>query len=162
MKVSTRGLRVYLRDLGPMPSLSEEDALALAKRIGLGDGAARARLIQAGLRIAVDIARQYERTGLPLLDLISEGQSALTGAVDRFHPGCGEGFRAFAGSLIRRSIERLVDGQEPAVRPAAAPAPVVTTPSRMDLAGAARAAARHRPVAFHRLNAGGRSSVPRE
>jgi DNA-directed RNA polymerase sigma subunit (sigma70/sigma32) len=152
MNAQGQGIRIYVREIGPIPSLSPADEVALAERMGRGDPEARARMIQAGFRLVVDIAREYERTGPPLLDLISEGQSALASAVDHFDPGRDFGFRAIAVSRIRRSIERLVDRRGPAARrPVTTDPPATASSSRMNVEVPASAGYKtiRRPLAFH-------------
>src|SRR6516164_2673630 len=77
-------LQLYLREIGQVKLLTPEEEIALAKRIKRGDKHAREHMIKANLRLVVKIARDYDGLGLPLLDLISEGNIGLMKAVERF------------------------------------------------------------------------------
>ena len=81
--------RLYLREIGEVKLLTRQQEIELAARIRRGDKKAREQLIKANLRLVVKIARDYEDLGLPLLDLISEGNIGLMKAVERFNPAMG-------------------------------------------------------------------------
>src|SRR5437879_10804426 len=83
---SENALNKYLREIGRIPLLTPQQEIELAGKIKEGDAAARERMINANLRLVVTIARDYINLGLPLLDLISEGNIGLTKAVERFDP----------------------------------------------------------------------------
>jgi RNA polymerase primary sigma factor len=89
-------LQLYLREIGQVRLLTPEEEIALARRIKRGDGQARERMINANLRLVVKIAREYEWIGLPLLDLINEGNLGLMKGVKRFDPGKGAKFSTYA------------------------------------------------------------------
>ena len=76
-------IEVYLHEIGQTPLLTPQEEIALAKRIKRGDKAARQHMIKANLRLVVKIAHDYENLGLPLLDLISEGNIGLMKAVEQ-------------------------------------------------------------------------------
>ncbi|MBU6179559.1 MAG: RNA polymerase sigma factor RpoD/SigA, partial [Verrucomicrobia bacterium] len=78
------GIKIYLREIGKTPLLTREEEVELADRIKKGDKEARAHMIKANLRLVVKIAQDYANYGLPLLDLISEGNIGLMKAVERF------------------------------------------------------------------------------
>ena len=80
------GIKIYLREIGKTPLLTREEEVQLADRIKNGDKEARAHMIKANLRLVVKIAHDYSNFGLPLLDLISEGNIGLIKAVERFDP----------------------------------------------------------------------------
>ena len=80
---------LYLREIGQTPLLTPEEEIELAKRIKRGDRRARDQMIKANLRLVVKIARDYEGYGLPLLDLINEGNIGLMKGVERFNPKKG-------------------------------------------------------------------------
>src|ERR1041385_4358439 len=81
--------RLYLREIGQTPLLTPEEEVELARRIKRGDKKAREQMIKANLRLVVKIARDYEGFGLPLLDLINEGNIGLMKGVERFDPKKG-------------------------------------------------------------------------
>src|ERR1700744_3627085 len=83
------GIKIYLREIGQTPLLTREEEVKLARRIKRGDQAARQQMIKANLRLVVKIAQDYANYGLPLLDLISEGNIGLMKAVERFDPNKG-------------------------------------------------------------------------
>src|SRR5437899_8493472 len=79
-------IKLYLREIGQVKLLTPQEEIELAARIKKGDKKAREQMIKANLRLVVKIARDYEGIGLPLLDLISEGNIGLMKAVERFDP----------------------------------------------------------------------------
>ena len=85
-------IKLYLREIGQVKLLTPEEEIELAARIKKGDRKAREQMIKANLRLVVKIARDYEGIGLPLLDLISEGNIGLMKAVERFDPRKGGNF----------------------------------------------------------------------
>src|SRR5580704_9820222 len=82
-------IKLYLREIGQVKLLTPQEEIELAARIKKGDKKAREQMIKANLRLVVKIARDYEGIGLPLLDLISEGNIGLMKAVERFDPKKG-------------------------------------------------------------------------
>mgnify|MGYP001829107889 CR=1 FL=1 len=82
-------LNRYFQEIKDIPRLTREDEIDLARRIRKGDAEARDRLINANLRLVVKIARKYQNCGLPLEDLVSEGNVGLTTAAERFDPSFG-------------------------------------------------------------------------
>jgi RNA polymerase primary sigma factor len=109
-------LDLYLREIGRVPLLAHEDLLALAWRARAGDEGARKHIILANLRLVVHIARGYRNRGLPMLDLIEEGNLGLIHAVDRFEPERGLRFSTYASIWIRQSILRGLAEQSRSVR----------------------------------------------
>src|ERR1700694_1899213 len=89
MNESDTGLNRYLREIGRIPLLTPQQEIELARKIKKGDAAARERMINANLRLVVTIAHDYANLGLPLLDLVSEGNIGLTKAVERLTPQKG-------------------------------------------------------------------------
>src|SRR5713101_425827 len=89
MNESDPGLNQYLREIGRIPLLTLQEEIELAAKIKKGDAKAREQMINANLRLVVTIAHDYANLGLPLLDLISEGNIGLTKAVERFDPRKG-------------------------------------------------------------------------
>ncbi len=106
----------YLDEIGRITMLEHEDLLALAYRARAGDEAARKRIILANLRLVVHLARGYRARGMPMLDLIEEGNLGLIHAVDRFEPERGLRFSTYAAIWIRQSILRGIADQARAVR----------------------------------------------
>ena len=83
---SDTGIKIYLREIGQIPLLTPDQEIELAAKIKKGDREARALMIRSNLRLVVKIAHDYANLGLPLLDLISEGNIGLMKAVERFDP----------------------------------------------------------------------------
>ncbi len=109
-------LKLYLREISQIPLLRREEEVELAHRIQKGDAAARQKMIQANLRLVVKIAHDYSTSGLPLLDLISEGNIGLMKAVDRFDPSKGGKLRTYAAWWIKQSIKRALANQSKTIR----------------------------------------------
>ena len=107
---------LYLREVGQTPLLNPDQELALARRIQAGDQAAREEMIKANLRLVVKIARDFEGCGVPLLDLISEGNIGLMKAVERFNPDKGAKLSTYAAWWIKQSIRRALSNQSRTVR----------------------------------------------
>ena len=110
------GLERYLKEIGRIPLLTPEQEIELAGKIKKGDVAARERMILANLRLVVTIAHDYANLGLPLLDLISEGNIGLTKAVERFDPGKGAKLSTYAAWWIKQSIKRALADQSKTIR----------------------------------------------
>ena len=113
---SRANLRVYLDELARLPRLAPEEEAALARRARAGDEAARARLTEANLRLVVQVARRYPSRGLPLPDLIEEGNLGLLRAVETFEPARGTRFPTYAVWWIRHAIVRALAAQARTVR----------------------------------------------
>jgi RNA polymerase primary sigma factor len=109
-------LRLYLREAVETPLLSPAEEVVLAGRIQAGDAEAREHMIKANLRLVVKIAREYEDFGLPLLDLINEGNIGLMRAVERFDPTKGAKLSTYAAWWIKQSIKRALSNQSKAIR----------------------------------------------
>jgi RNA polymerase primary sigma factor len=116
MNESDFGLKRYLQEIGQFPLLTPEQEVELAGKIKKGDAAARERMINANLRLVVTIARDYTNLGLPLLDLISEGNIGLTKAVERFDPTKGAKLSTYAMWWIKQSIKRALANQSKTIR----------------------------------------------
>src|SRR5206468_3543053 len=108
--------RLYLREIGQTPLLTPEEEVGLARRIKRGDKKARDQMIKANLRLVVKIARDYEGYGLPLLDLINEGNIGLMKGVERFDPGKGAKLSTYAAWWIKQSIKRALANQSKTIR----------------------------------------------
>ena len=116
MNESDPGLNRYLQEIGRIPLLTPQQEIVLAGKIKNGDAAARERMINANLRLVVTIARDYTNLGLPLLDLISEGNIGLTKAVERFDPAKGAKLSTYAMWWIKQSIKRALANQSKTIR----------------------------------------------
>jgi RNA polymerase primary sigma factor len=116
MNETDTGLNRYLREIGRFPLLTPQQEIELAEKIEKGDTAARERMINANLRLVVTIARDYTNLGVPLLDLISEGNIGLTKAVERFEPTKGAKFSTYAMWWIKQSIKRALANQSKTIR----------------------------------------------
>ncbi len=110
------GMRIYLREIGKVDLLTPAEEVKLAKRIKRGDEKARSLMIRANLRLVVKIAGDYARLGLPLLDLISEGNLGLMKAVDRFDPKKGGKLSTYAAWWIKQGIRRALANQGKTIR----------------------------------------------
>jgi RNA polymerase primary sigma factor len=106
MNESDSALTRYLQDIGRIPRLTPEEEIKLAGKIKNGDAEAREQMINSNLRLVVTNAHDYADLGLPLLDLISEGNIGLTKAVDRFDPTKGAKLSTYAAWWIKQSIKR--------------------------------------------------------
>ncbi len=110
------GIRLYLREIGQVPLLTAGEEVALAARIKVGDSEARAQMIRANLRLVVKIAHDYANFGLPMPDLISEGNIGLIKAVERFDPAKGGKLSTYAAWWIKQSIKRALANQSKTIR----------------------------------------------
>lgn len=109
-------LELYLREVGRVKLLTPQEEIALAKRIKKGDEEAREHMIKANLRLVVKIARDYEGLGLPLLDLINEGNIGLMKGVERFNPAKGAKLSTYASWWIKQAIKRALANQSKTIR----------------------------------------------
>ena len=109
-------LQIYLQEIGKTPLLTIQEEIVLARRIRRGDKAARDHMIKANLRLVVKIAMDYKDFGLPLLDLISEGNIGLVKAVERFDPRKGGKLSTYAAWWIKQSIKRALANQSKTIR----------------------------------------------
>ncbi len=108
--------RQYLDEIGVSPLLTADQEKELSRRAQRGDETARQRMIESNLRLVVKIARRYINRGLPLLDLIEEGNLGLIHAVKKFDPERGFRFSTYATWWIRQAIERGIMNQSRTVR----------------------------------------------
>jgi RNA polymerase primary sigma factor len=113
---SDSGFKIYLREIGQTPLLTPAQEVELAARIKKGDKEARAQMIKANLRLVVKIAHDYGNLGLPLLDLVSEGNIGLMKAVERFDPAKGGKLSTYAAWWIKQSIKRALANQSKTIR----------------------------------------------
>jgi RNA polymerase primary sigma factor len=115
-KENEAGFQYYLRQITQIPLLTPEQEVKLARQIRRGDQRARTEMVSANLRLVVKIARDYVNVGLPLLDLISEGNIGLMKAVERFDPRKGSKLSTYASWWIRQSIKRALANQTKTIR----------------------------------------------
>jgi len=108
--------KLYLREIGQVKLLTPAEEIELAAKIKKGDKKAREHMIKANLRLVVKIAHDYEGFGLPLLDLISEGNIGLMKAVERFDPSKGGKLSTYGSWWIKQSIKRALANQSKTIR----------------------------------------------
>lgn len=108
--------QLYLNDIGAKPLLTPEDEVATARLVRAGDFAARQKMIEHNLRLVVNIAKYYLNRGIPLLDLIEEGNLGLIHSLEKFDPERGFRFSTYATWWIRQSIERGIMNQARTIR----------------------------------------------
>ena len=108
--------KLYLREVSQTPLLTPIEEKRLAARIRRGDKAAREHMIKANLRLVLKIARDYEGYGLPLLDLVNEGNIGLMTAVERFDPRKGAKLSTYSAWWIKQAIKRALANQSKTIR----------------------------------------------
>jgi RNA polymerase primary sigma factor len=113
---SETSIKIYLREIMQTPLLTAQQEIELAARIKKGDQKARAWMIKANLRLVVKIAHDYSNLGLPLPDLISEGNLGLMKAVERFDPAKGGKLSTYGAWWIKQSIKRALANQSKTIR----------------------------------------------
>ncbi|MFM2295041.1 MAG: hypothetical protein RLZZ350_1454 [Verrucomicrobiota bacterium] len=109
-------IKLYMREVGQVNLLTVQEEIDLAAKIKKGNKQAREHMIKANLRLVVKIARDYEGLGLPLLDLISEGNIGLMKAVERFDPAKGGKLSTYGSWWIKQSIKRALANQSKTIR----------------------------------------------
>ena len=109
-------VKAYLKEIGQVPLLSAEEEQTLARAARAGDADARRRLSEANLRLVVSVAKRYAGRGLPILDLIQEGNLGLMKAAEKFEPDRGFKFSTYATWWIRQSITRAIADQGRTIR----------------------------------------------
>ena len=116
MEAPDNNIGLYLREISQVPLLTPQDEVKLAKQIKRGNKKAREKMITANLRLVVKIAHDFGNYGLPLLDLISEGNIGLMKAVERFDPNKGGKLSTYASWWIKQSIKRALANQSKTIR----------------------------------------------
>jgi len=109
-------IKLYLQEIGQVDLLTPAEEVELARKIQAGDPVARNRMVTANLRLVVKIAHDYANFGLPLADLISEGNMGLMKAVERFDPNKGGKLSTYAAWWIKQSIKRALANQSKTIR----------------------------------------------
>lgn len=112
----TDSVKLYLAQIGEYPLLTREEERELAERKCAGDEVAKNRLINANLRLVVSIAKKYTGQGLPILDLIQEGNIGLMRGVEKFDPSRGFKLSTYATWWIRQAITRAISDQSRTIR----------------------------------------------
>jgi RNA polymerase nonessential primary-like sigma factor len=107
---------IYLKEIGAAPLLTKEEEVYYSRLVQQGDVAAKNRMIESNLRLVVKIARRYLRSGMPILDLIEEGNIGLIRAVEKFDPELGFRFSTYGAWWIQQTIERGIMSQNRTIR----------------------------------------------
>ncbi len=109
-------LKLYIKDIRHIPLLSAQDEKKVATRVKRGDAQARRLMVRSNLRLVINIAKQYANYGVPLLDLIEEGNLGLMKAVSKFDPKLGYRFSTYATWWIKQHVTRALADQGKTVR----------------------------------------------
>jgi RNA polymerase primary sigma factor len=109
-------LTMYLKEINRIPLLTNDEEFKLAKRVQEGDEFARKRMIESNLRFVVNVAKKYQNQGIPLIDLIDEGNIGLMTALEKFDPDKGYHFISYAVWWIRQAIMKAICEKSRAVR----------------------------------------------
>lgn len=109
-------LKTYFKEIRNIPLLSAKEEIELSKLIKKGDEQARKKMIRSNLRLVINLAKRYMHLGIPLLDLIEEGNLGLMKAVDKFNPKKGFRFSTYAAWWIRQAITRSIVEQGKMIR----------------------------------------------
>jgi len=109
-------IKAYLKDVRPIQLLTAEEEISLSKRVLKGDESAREQMIRANLRLVISIAKRYVNLGVPLSDLIEEGNIGLMRSVEKFDPTRGFRFSTYAAWWIKQSISRAIIDQGKMIR----------------------------------------------
>lgn len=109
-------LKIYLDEINCIPLLSAEEEKELTTKAAQGDSAAKEKLINANLKLVVSIAKKYQGNGIPLLDLIQEGNIGLMTAIEKFDSSLGYRFSTYAYYWIKTTISRAVNQQNRSIR----------------------------------------------
>lgn len=112
----TDPIKAYLRDIRPIPLLKAEEEISLARKIQKGDREARDTMIRSNLRLVISIAKRYVNLGVPLSDLIEEGNIGLMKSVEKFDPERGFRFSTYAAWWIKQGVSRAVIDQGKMIR----------------------------------------------
>ncbi|MDP3789137.1 MAG: sigma-70 family RNA polymerase sigma factor [Candidatus Omnitrophota bacterium] len=109
-------IKLYLKDIKNIPLLTAEEELDLAGKIKKGNKPARAKMIRSNLRLVINIAKRYSYLGVPMMDLIEEGNLGLMKAVEKYNPRRGYRFSTYAAWWIRQYITRAIANQGKTIR----------------------------------------------
>jgi len=109
-------IRLYLKDIKDIPLLTAKEELELAKKIKKGSKPARAKMIRSNLRLVINIAKRYSYLGVPMMDLIEEGNLGLMKSVEKYNYKRGYRFSTYAAWWIRQFITRAIANQGKTIR----------------------------------------------
>jgi len=109
-------IKLYLKAIKDVPLLTAEEEISLAKKVRAGNVHAQKRMIQSNLRLVVNIAKRYSRLGVPMMDLIEEGNLGLMKAVKKYNPHKGYRFSTYAAWWIKQYITRAIANQGKTIR----------------------------------------------
>jgi len=109
-------IKRYLREIKNIPLLTAEEEISLAKKIKRGDKKAKEKMIRSNLRLVINIAKRYSYLGVPILDLIEEGNLGLMKAVEKYNPKRGYRFSTYAAWWIKQYITRAIANQGKTIR----------------------------------------------
>ena len=109
-------LKIYLQEIGQIPVLGEEEEKELGRRIARGDESARKRLAEGNLKLVVSLAKHYKGRGVPLLDLIQEGNMGLMHAAEKYDYQKENRFSTYAAWWIKEAMMRAIDQQSREIR----------------------------------------------
>jgi len=115
-ELKMEALRTYLKEIRTIPLLTAKEEIELSRKIKKGDEYARKAMIRANLRLVINIAKRYMHLGIPLLDLIEEGNLGLMKAVDKFDPKRGFRFSTYGAWWIKQGITRSISDQGKMIR----------------------------------------------
>jgi len=110
------GIKLYLRAIKDIPLLTGDQEKSLARKIKRGDAKARRKMIQSNLRLVINIAKRYSKLGVPMMDLIEEGNLGLIKAVKKFNPNKGYRFSTYGAWWIKQYITRAIANQGKTIR----------------------------------------------
>ncbi len=109
-------MKAYMQDIGVIPLITKEEEIELARKIKAGDLIAKQKLIKSNLRLVVKIAHDFKGLGLPLLDLISEGNIGLMRAAEKFDPAKGAKFSSYSAWWIKQAMRRALSQKSRTIR----------------------------------------------
>ena len=109
-------IKAYLKDVRPIPLLTAKQEIELSKKVHEGDMDAREKMIRSNLRLVISIAKRYINLGVPLSDLIEEGNIGLMRGVEKFDPDRGFRFSTYAAWWIKQGISRAIIDQGKMIR----------------------------------------------
>lgn len=112
----TDPIKAYLKDVRPIPLLTPNEEVELARRVQKGDKEAREKMIRSNLRLVISVAKRYTNLGVPLSDLIEEGNIGLMKSVEKFDPERGFRFSTYAAWWIKQGISRAIIDQGKMIR----------------------------------------------